>query len=385
MSKIWWVKQDQLNDSQLEVVANAGKGRGFVLTGPPGSGKTNLLMLVCAAMKTRGFDNAKVIVFTAALREFISAGLATYKLDADVVETLSKASRAIAREHGDKLPVDVSFLELQTAWRERFTSYTASPSKVQRVYDALLIDESQDFNKAEVDVMFGSSGYTVFSIDVNQATYERSDAKHPVLVLQEQNKLPLHFLTIHYRVGRRICKFADLLMDGRLGYQNMEENSMYKEKDRPSLVDYENFNGQSDLEYQKIIGRATNQLAVYPAERIGILFPKNDQLAAFRQYCESNHPGFLENEIFDADGLRAQLFVGTMHEAKGLEFAVVHIAGQEKLSAFATQKTLLFTAATRARYACYITASGKVPLYLTSAYNRLDGPKGVSSSSLFPE
>lgn len=385
MSKIWWVKQDQLNDSQLEVIAIAGKGRGFVLTGPPGSGKTNLLMLVCAAMKTRGFDNAKVIVFTTALREFISAGLATYKLDADVVETLSKAARSIAREHGDKLPVDVNFLTLQTAWRNCFTSYTAPQSRVQRIYDALLIDESQDFNREEVAVMFGSSGYTVFSIDINQSTYERTDAKHPVLSLQEESNLPLHSLTVHYRVGRRICRFADLLMEGRLGYQNMEENSMYKEKDRPSLIDYENYNGQPELEYEKIVGRSTNQLAVYPTERIGILFPKNDQVAAFRKYCELNHPGYFENESFDAEGLRAQLFIGTMHEAKGLEFAVVHIAGQEKLSVFATQKTLLFTAVTRARYACYITASGKVPLYLTSAYHRLDGPKGISSSSLFPE
>lgn len=385
MSKIWWVKQDQLNDTQLEVVANAGKGRGFILTGPPGSGKTNLLMLVCAAMKTRGFDNAKVIVFTSALRKFISAGLETYKLEEDAVETLSKAARTITREHGDKLPVGASFSDLQTAWRKCFSAYTTPPRNVHRVYDALLIDESQDFNKEEVDVMFSSSGYTTFSIDVNQSTYERSDAIHPVLSLQKEKELPIHVLTIHYRVGRRICRFVDLLMDGRQGYKNMEENSMYKESERPSLVEYENFNGRPDFEYEKIIGRAKNQLTVYPSERIGVLFPKNDQLVAFRKHCESNYPDFLDNENIDEDRLRAQLFIGTMHESKGLEFAVVHIAGQEKLSVFATQKTLLFTAVTRARYACYITASEKVPTYLTSAYNRLDGPKAVVSSSLFPE
>ena len=77
--------------------------------------------------------------------------------------------------------------------------------------------------------------------------------------------------------------------------------------------------------------------------------------------------------------------IGTMHEAKGLEFAVVHLAGQEKLSVFATQRTLLFTSVTRSRFACYITASGKVPQYLTSAYNRLDGPKPSDPNKLFPQ
>lgn len=385
MSKLWWVKKNQLDEAQLEIVDEAGKGRGFVLVGPPGSGKTNLLMLATAAMKDRGFDNTKVVVFTGALRDFITRGLETYKLEEDAVGTLTQVARTISREHGDPVPSGGSFLETQAAWRNNFLNYVAAETNTDRVFDALLMDESQDFNAAEVDVLFSCTGYAAFSIDTNQSIYERSDAEHPVFALQRANALPLYELTCHYRAGRRICRFADLVMEGKKGYSSIEENSMYKEEERQSLVNYENSNGDQQDEFEKIIGRVNNQLTVYPGERIGILFPKNDQIQIFKEYCAAKHPLFLNNEEIDDAGIRAEVMIGTMHEAKGLEFAVVHLAGQEKLSVFATQRTLLFTSVTRSRFACYITASGKVPQYLTSAYNRLDGPKPSDPNKLFPQ
>lgn len=385
MSKLWWVKKDQLDEAQLEVIEYAGKGRGFVVVGPPGAGKTNLLMIAAATMKTRGFDNSKVVVFTGTLRDFISRGLETYKLNEESVGTLTQVARNIVRDHGDRLPpTGTSFSELQRAWRERFGEYIRRGTYTQRVYDSLLIDETQDFNAEEVNVLFSGSGYTVFAIDTHQTIYERTDEEHPLFALQRAEMLPVFKLPGHYRVGRRICRFVDLVMEGRAGYASMEDGSMYSEEERQSLVSYENMDGDTNAEFDKIIGRVTNQLAVYPGERIGVLFPKRDQVDAFREYCSQQTVGFLDNEEADNAGLRAELFIGTMHEAKGLEFAVVHLAGQEKLSVFATQRSLLFTSVTRARYACYITASGKVPAYLTSAYNRLDGPQPTDFGSIFP-
>lgn len=385
MSKVWWVKRDQLDAAQLEVIDYAGKGRGFVVLGPPGAGKTNLLMLAAATMKTRGYDNSKVVVFTGTLRDFIARGLSTYKLDDDAVTSLTQVAWTITRDHGDRLPSGGNFQDLQSAWRSHFSDYIKAGTEEQRVFDSLLIDETQDFNFAEVNVLFSCTAYAAFAIDTQQSIYERNDAEHPLFAIQRKHDLPVFKLEGHYRVGRRICRFADLVMEGRRGYQSMEEGSMYSEDERQSLVDYENSEGDTDAEFEKIVARVMNQLTVYPGERLGVLLPKRDQVSAFRKHCTSEHPGFLDYEEADPAGLRAELFVGTMHEAKGLEFAVVHIAGLEKLAVFATQRSLLFTSVTRARYACYITASAKVPEYLTSAYKRLDGPIAADANNIFPQ
>lgn len=384
MSKVWWVKKDQLDDSQLEVINDAGKGRGFILIGPPGAGKTNLLMLAAAAMKKRHYENTRVVVFTRTLKDFVGRGLMTYGLDNGTVDSLARIAYAIAREHGDVLDETSGFKEKQASWRQYFKKYLLPGNKIHRCYDALLLDESQDFNSSEIRLLFATSGYTVFSIDINQSIYERSDELHEVFKLQIEEELKEYKLECHYRTGRRICRFADLVMEGRDGYQNMEDNSIYKESERPSLVEYENFDSDQTQEFEKIIARTSEQINAYPGERIGILFPTNVQIEAFRQHCAINHPYFLSNESPPDDGLTAELFVDTMHAAKGLEFAVVHIAGQQKLSSFATQRTLLYTSVTRGRYACYITGSGKVPDYLTSAYRRLDGAAIFDTNSLFP-
>lgn len=382
MSKIWWVTDDQLNPIQLSAIEYAGKGRGFVLKGPPGSGKTNVLMLSLAAIKERHFVNSKGIVFTGSLRRFIESGLDLYGLEQGDVITLKRLAGDILREHGDQglLKNELPFQSLQKIWRERFKSYLEGVSHC--LYDSLIVDESQDFDESEVRMLYAASRYTVFAIDTNQSVYIRSDAKHPVIALREREGLQEFTLNIHYRVGYTICKFVDLLMEGRAGYFAMQGSSQYTEALRPSLVELEQKNSAED-EFEVIINRARNQSAVYPGETIGIVFPKRDQVASFEEYCERNAKDVLDLARLGRHEFGANVFIGSMHESKGLEFAVIHIGGLETLSKFQTQRTLMFTAVTRARYACYITSSGKVPDYVSSAYRRLKGIPDVAVKSLF--
>jgi superfamily I DNA and RNA helicase len=44
MNETWWLGEDQLDDDQKKIIALKLKGS-HVITGPPGSGKTNLLLL----------------------------------------------------------------------------------------------------------------------------------------------------------------------------------------------------------------------------------------------------------------------------------------------------------------------------------------------------
>lgn len=384
MSKIWWVKQDDLKPKQLEVLAHAGEGRGFILTGPPGSGKTNLLLLCLSALKRVNYKNSRAIVFTGSLRKFIQSAVNIYKLENDDVCTLSTLAREIIKEHGGDFRSlsSKSFQEQQAFWRNEFSTYLANGP--DRMFDGLCIDEAQDFDATEIKIYHECSSYTAYAIDTDQSVYMRTDGTHPVFAYKDDDDFPLFTLDLHYRVGYEICKFADLLMEGRRGYSSIADRSQYSDDRRHSTVELE-IASSLKQEFDKIISRLDGQINVYPGEHIGILFPKNDQLNAFIDYCSKARPDVLQLQSEDGTEFRAKLFLGTIHDSKGLEFAVCHVGGLDTLSRFDTQKTLLYTALTRARYACYLSAQGKVPPYLSSAHARYKGPAPeLDTKSLFP-
>lgn len=72
MSETWWVGQDELDDDQQRVIALSESGSYFV-TGPPGSGKTNLLLLRANCLYLSGLRNINVVTFTRSLKEFIAS------------------------------------------------------------------------------------------------------------------------------------------------------------------------------------------------------------------------------------------------------------------------------------------------------------------------
>src|SRR5688572_20598178 len=72
MSDAWWVSARDLILEQEKVVRIAGQGN-YLVTGPPGSGKTNALMLRAQYLNKKGHKNYQIIVFTRALKEFLAA------------------------------------------------------------------------------------------------------------------------------------------------------------------------------------------------------------------------------------------------------------------------------------------------------------------------
>lgn len=74
MDSTWWTSADQLDEDQralIEIPADSGH---IVVTGPPGCGKTNVLLLRASYLHRAGHRNCTLLVFTRALREFIVAG-----------------------------------------------------------------------------------------------------------------------------------------------------------------------------------------------------------------------------------------------------------------------------------------------------------------------
>src|SRR5438445_11915500 len=99
MNETWWVKQEQLDAGQRAVI-DLPLDESHLILGPPGSGKTNLLLLRGSQLVRSGKPNLLILVFTRTLREFVATGGDHYALCVDNIKTLNSWHFDFLREHG---------------------------------------------------------------------------------------------------------------------------------------------------------------------------------------------------------------------------------------------------------------------------------------------
>src|SRR5947209_20599710 len=99
MAGAWWVGESDLDDDQKDVISLASEGDHLVL-GPPGSGKTNILLLRANYLTLSGKPNIAIVVFTRTLRKFIATGGREYAFPADKIMTCNKWQRDVLHQYG---------------------------------------------------------------------------------------------------------------------------------------------------------------------------------------------------------------------------------------------------------------------------------------------
>ncbi len=72
MNETWWVKQEQLDEGQKAVI-DLPLDQSHLIVGPPGSGKTNLLLLRGSQLVRSNKPNVLILTFTRTLREFVAS------------------------------------------------------------------------------------------------------------------------------------------------------------------------------------------------------------------------------------------------------------------------------------------------------------------------
>ena len=381
MNGTWWVGLSDLDDDQRNIIS-LPLDKSVLVTGPPGSGKTNLLLLRANNHYLTGQLNIVVVTFTRSLREFIARGGAQYDFPASKIMTCRQWQSDFLRQYGRSVTPSGDFETDRKAFLAAMMDLT-DQLKLANCFDAILLDEAQDYTPDEIR-LFARLTERLFCVaDERQKIYDGEESIDVIKNYVEEPPL----LNLHYRNGLYICRVADEIAQRWYGYQPLRETSNYPEKTNPSTVDSlecKSIEEQAAL----IVARLSTQRLAFPGQLIGVLCPKRDSMNVIWDAIEmSEHSDAafrLHGSVTDAFPSDKQVIVTTFHAAKGLEFRALHLAGCDELRFFGNNRHMAFTAVTRAKTALSVYHCGDLHGYFESALQSVKPvPKSPSLDDLF--
>jgi superfamily I DNA/RNA helicase len=363
MSNTWWRDVDELVKEQADLL-DIPTDEDLLIKGPPGSGKTNLLLLRANQLYLGDRPNLHVVVFGSLLKQFIQLGGLQYKFPQDKIVTHTRLFTDILRAEGASF--DAKGMKLEDARAERASrlSILIDEGKVGKQFDALLLDEAQDYTPLEIRLLRSLTEVLVATADARQKIYDVEDC----IADLENFKGTVYPLKYHFRNGLEICRLADGIQKGVPGFVPLQQHSNYNEKDYPSKVLPK---PSLTIEDQAvaIAAQIKDQRFAYPDDLIGVLCPRNEELNAIAEGLIKAGLGSsitrANSDLFDPT---QPIWLSTLTAAKGLEFRAVHIAGLDFLyRTGGAQKRLIYTGITRAKTALTLYWHKSIPGYLESA------------------
>jgi hypothetical protein len=207
---LWWVNRDQLDEHQVALIEELPLVGSHLIIGPPGSGKTNVLLRRAQFVRMQDMPNVLVLTFTRPLTEFVRTGCYTPDrreiFPPALISTFETWFRSLYRLHALELPDNELPREQRRAQLAAGAIPLASSGKVPR-YDSLFVDEAQDLIAEEIQAIKAFSDNMFFVGDDRQRIYGESSG---LKMIQTLTPAPLeHILPFHYRVVREICLMAD--------------------------------------------------------------------------------------------------------------------------------------------------------------------------------
>ncbi|AXV85636.1 ATP-binding domain-containing protein [Ralstonia solanacearum] len=380
MSNTWWRDVDELKKEQADLL-DISTDENILIKGPPGSGKTNLLLLRANQLFLGDRPNLHVVVFGSLLKQFIQIGGAQYKFPVEKIVTHTRLFKEILRAEGADF--DEKGLEIDQARSERANRLHSllRAGKVGVQFDALLLDEAQDYTPLEIELLHELSEVLIATADSRQRIYNVDDCI-PALEKCIATPYPLKF---HFRNGLDICRLADGIFKGVPAYVSLKETSNYDEVEYPSKVLPKpglSVAAQADA----ITVQVKDQRFAYPEDLIGILCPRNEELDTIEARLKAaGLGGQLTRANSDSFDPSKPIWLSTLTAAKGLEFRAVHIAGLDFLARTGgAQKRLIYTGITRAKTSLTLYWERSIPGYLESALLAVTpARKAVTKQNIF--
>ncbi len=370
MEATWWTKPEDLDNDQRAVVA-LDKDGDHLVCGPPGCGKTNLLLLRAGYMHTIKRRNFVVLTYGRVLREFLATGAMHYPFDSDRITTYAAWAIQMSAQSGLSVPQGV---DEPTARAHLLKNLQEIVNKGGFTpFDCLLVDEVQDYDPAELDAIQSLCKQVFFVGDSRQEIYGARNAIDHLKIKIDSCKE----LSAHYRNGLKICRVADSIFDECDHPNGMEATSQYNETAYPSSV--LPFSGMAlSTQAAKAIDEIITQLVAYPTGFIGVMCPRHLDLDVvlnvFNNSALADHFQIQRS----SDGYSAldsgrRVILTTLHGAKGLEFRAVHFLAADRVTCFKAQtRRVAYTAITRAKTYLAVYSERALPGFLDKAVTIAD-------------
>ena len=384
MKKTWFRRKNELDADQRAFIKLPAHGR-YSLVGPPGSGKTNLLLLRAEFLAGRGEKNVLIITYTKALADFIRSGVGAEGLiSPSQVKTYHSWAFDHILQHLGKRPLEKGADFDDQARADVLAMVVEANTKLPspKLYSAIFVDEAQDLTTPELEALLCLSDNICICGDTRQGIYNRDG-----LDVVEKLKLDPHTLQRHFRIGQRVARVADRLMPPVGGTETLEATSNYDPKEQGESSARMHPFATRDEAFNAMVALIRVQLDAFKDDDIGIFCGTQKTLAELRERFAATD---LADSIFvhghDDDASFAgdrPIHALTIHGAKGTEFRAVHLFGVEDLLSFPLNRTRLgFTAITRAKTALNAYRVGPTNTALENAFAE---PKHFDLDDLLPE
>lgn len=384
MKSSWWRSKSELDADQAAFIKLPPYGR-YSLIGPPGSGKTNLLLLRAQYIAGTGEKNVLVLTFTKALADFIRTGIGSAGLiSPNQVKTYhSWAASHILENSGDYALAKGS--DFDDAAREVILNKlkdTNNKLLTKKLYSAIFVDEAQDLTVDELEQLLCLSDNVCICGDARQGIYQRDG-----LSAIEKLGLTPHELKRHFRIGHKIARVADRLYPPADGEDSLESTSNYNPKTQGESSAQMHPFANRDEQFAKMINTVRIQLDAFKDDNIGVFCGTKDSLNELHErFAATDLAGIVAvHGVHDDASFSSEkrIHVMTIHAAKGTEFRAVHVFGAEDLANFPMNRRRIgYTAVTRAKTSLNVYRTGATNNPLENAFAE---PTHIELDDLFEQ
>ncbi|AZD09060.1 DNA helicase II related protein [Pseudomonas chlororaphis] len=370
MNTNWWRNKQQMDKTQRAFIGLPVEGRYF-LSGPPGSGKTNLLLLRAEVTIGGGDRDILFITYTRSLADFIRSGATSRGL---IEEHQIKTFHSWAFEHvlnhlGERIILKEADFD-EDARNQILQQILEANSRRQseRMYSAIFVDEAQDLRVEELKALLELSDNVCVCGDDRQGIYQRDGIQ-----ISEVSNLESYVLDKHFRMGQAIAKVADRLMPPAPGGVKLEDTCNYDQSIFGEPSADLNECASRDEQFNLMLEKIRIQLDAFRDEPLGIFCPRQEDRNELRERFDATDIGDLvsvhgvdETATFVS---QKPIHILTLHGCKGTEFRCVHIYGAEGLRKFPLNRTTLsYTGITRAKTSLNVYRTGKTSTKLENAF-----------------
>ena len=336
----FYVNDSELDDYQVKII-NKRTDNSFIVKGCAGSGKSILALWKAKQIQNENMGNWLFVVFTKALKQYMSDGITQIELNSNNVETFNQCF-FWSKDNG---------VWKQGEWKKGNVDY-------------IIVDEAQDFSREDILLfkskakkallLYGDSAQQLYKFIPNKTTISMDEMAYITNIPTEQ-------LVFNHRLPKKIAKLAEYINNENDDLVNRCKNEGVE---KPKVLSYRNFNEQLDAISEIIRNRNF--------EDVGILFRHNKEVKFAYKYLTKkglNVEARFDNEDkglnFNSDNPKLM----TYHSSKGLQFEAVFLP--ECSCSGNDDRNPLYVALTRTYQSLYVMHSGNLSSFFDSVPGNL--------------